>query len=200
MITEADIPIMLSPETDLERHILTMPDIIEGLMWGEPRFGHPEGKVVYHVREIYANIDNLTPTPSPEDRIKLRIIALLHDTFKFREDKSTPRDYSKHHSVLARKFAETYIHEITDLKILNIIEHHDEAYYCWRLDTRLDKQVYSNERLDLLLDAVKDCTDMYYTFFLCDTSTGDKTQAPLKWFRKTVLGTPDVHIKYHLKP
>lgn len=199
MFTEQDIPVLLSPETDLERLILTMPEIIEGLMWGVPRFGHPEGKVVYHVREIYDNIDNLSPAPTPENRIKLRIITLLHDTFKFREDKSIPRDYTKYHALLARKFAEANIPEITDLNILNIIEQHDEAYYCWRLHTSLNNQSLSDEKLNILLDKIKDCPDMYFTFFLCDTSTGDKTQAPLKWYRKTVLDTPEVFIKYHLK-
>ena len=113
-MTLEDIPKILCPETDLERRILTMPEILQGLMWGEPRYGHPEGKVVFHVREIYFNIDNLTPAPTSEDRIKLRTIALLHDTFKFREDRSTPRDYTKYHAVLARQFAEANIPEITE--------------------------------------------------------------------------------------
>lgn len=199
-MTLEDIPKILCPETDLERRILTMPEILQGLIWGEPRYGHPEGKVVFHVREIYFNIDNLTPAPTSEDRIKLRTIALLHDTFKFREDRSTPRDYTKYHAVLARQFAEANIPEITDQNMLTVIEQHDEAYYCWRLHTSLNNQALSDTRLNVLLDKVKGYAPLYFSFFLCDTSTGDKTQAPLKWFRKTVTDTPEIFIKGHERP
>lgn len=199
-MTLEDIPKLLSPETDLERRIITMPEIVQGLMWGEPRYGHPEGKVVFHVREIYFNIDNLSPTPTAEERIKLRIITLLHDTFKFREDRSTPRDYTKYHAVLARQFAEAYIPEITDKSMFDIIEQHDEAYYCWRLHTSLNNQTLCDSRFNTLLNKLKDCLPMYFSFFLCDTSTGDKTQAPLRWFRKTVIDTPEIFIKEHQRP
>ena len=32
------------------------------------------------------------------------------------------------------------------------------------------------------------CLQLYYLFFKCDTQTGDKTQAPLKWFEREVPG------------
>ncbi|MBK7336144.1 MAG: hypothetical protein IPJ00_08225 [Saprospirales bacterium] len=59
-----------------------------------------------HVREIMDNIDRLDIDPAI--RLKLRLIALVHDTFKNVEDKSIPRDRSRHHAVLARKFLEDY--------------------------------------------------------------------------------------------
>jgi hypothetical protein len=38
------------------------------------------------------------------------------------------------------------------------------------------------------------CRQMYYLFFKCDTQTGDKTQAPLKWFEQNVSGIDIVPI------
>jgi len=37
------------PETDLERQVVTEPELLEGLAWGQPRAGHPEGAVGTHV-------------------------------------------------------------------------------------------------------------------------------------------------------
>ena len=82
-MTLEDIPKILCPETDLERRILTMPEILQGLMWGEPRYGHPEGKVVFHVREIYFNIDNLTPAPTSESNC----VPLLYCTTLLNSEK-----------------------------------------------------------------------------------------------------------------
>ena len=96
---------LLRPETDLERLLLSMPEFQEGLFWGEPRFGHPEGNVVFHVREVLDNIERL-PKRFLEHRESLRVIAFVHDTFKFREDKSQPRDWTRHHGILARQFLE----------------------------------------------------------------------------------------------
>jgi len=33
------------PETELERRIARDPELLEGLAWGKPRTGHPEGTV-----------------------------------------------------------------------------------------------------------------------------------------------------------
>ncbi len=177
-ITDQYIQDLLKPETNLERLLLQHPAFREGLLWGEPRYGHPEGKVLYHVPEIFANINRLDPL-SKNDRQQLRLITLLHDTFKYVEDKSYPRDWSRHHGILARQFAEDFI---SDKNILDIIELHDEAYYCWRLEVLDDEPEQAAARLKLLLDRVRPCLQLYYNFFKCDTATGDKTQAPVKWF------------------
>ena len=174
---------ILQPETDLERFLIGLPEIQAGLLWGEPRYGHPEGKVVYHIAEIYKNIDRLTPPLSIKAREQIRIITLLHDTFKYLEDKSYPRDWSKHHAKLARLFAEKYISSKTELEI---IELHDEAYYCWRLEVLEDEPEQAVLRFRQLLERLKGRLQLFYIFFKCDTATGDKTQAPVKWFEKKV--------------
>jgi len=172
---------LLKPETDLEKQILNDLDFKKGLFWGKPRYGHPEGKIIYHIAEVLKNIDQLQV--NSHTRQQLRLVAFIHDTFKNVEDQNRPRDWSKHHSMIARKFAERYIE---DEVVLNIIEHHDEAFYSWR-----SKYVFKNEkkgekRMQKLIDNISDSIQTFYLFFKCDTQTGDKNQKPIKWFEETV--------------
>lgn len=178
-----DMAAFLRLETAEERQFIDNPAFVEGLAWGVPRFGHPEGEVYKHVREVMDNIDKLVITPLARSR--LRIIALAHDTFKNIEDKSYPRDWSKHHGVYARRFLERYTN---DPAVLDITELHDEAYYAWRHQYLYHEPQAGQERLQRLLDAIGPHRQLYYLFFKCDTQTGDKNQAPLKWFEKEISG------------
>lgn len=179
-----EIEELLKPESELESRIVDHPDFVRGLMWGKPRYGHPEGKVLYHIREVLDNVDKIDATP--EVRKKLRLTTLIHDTFKYVEDKSTsPRDWSKHHAVYARKFAEAFIN---DEGLLDLIELHDEAYYCWRMTYQYGKKEEGTKRLERLLVKINGNLQLYYLFFKCDTRTGDKNQAPLDWFENTIPG------------
>lgn len=183
---------LLRPETALEKLLINTPEFHHGLLWGEPRFGHPEGKVAYHIREVFENIDRI-PNISRFDRGRLRLIALIHDTFKFAEDRSRPRDWSKHHGILARQFFE---HFTDDQLMLDIIETHDDAYYAW-LGTRHEQFMLENSHksIDFLLERIGPNLQLYYLFFKCDTQTGDKTQAPLVWFESHVTGIEVVRIR-----
>jgi hypothetical protein len=178
-LNETIVRSLLKPETELEAAFLEDKAFYDGLLWGEPRFGHPEGQVVFHIPDILENIDQL---PIDADmRRKLRLIAFAHDTFKYIEDKSTPRDWSKHHGVYARRFLERHT---TELDVLEVTELHDEAYYCWRLYTQMHEDARGNERLNELLWRLGDFLQLFYLFFKCDTRTGDKVQTPVKWFEK----------------
>lgn len=168
---------LLKPETDFEQLLLLLPEFNAGLNWGEPRFGHPEGKVAYHVREVLDNIDRI-PKLSDHQRRQMRIVALAHDTFKYTEDRSTPRNWYKHHGSIARRFMEQYTH---DPVVLDLIECHDDAYYAW-LNMRRNDDNLRHKTLDYLFGRVGYCIELYYLFFKCDTQTGDKTQAPVRWF------------------
>ena len=170
---------LLAPETPLERFLLQQPAVLNGMGWGVPRFGHPEGAVWRHVREVLANIE-LLPQLSSVDRRDLRLVTYLHDTFKYAEDKTEPRDWTKHHGILARNFAKPYIRK---RRVLELIEWHDEAYYCWRLDALHGRPSLARQRLDALLTLFGDDFDLFYRFFVCDTRTGDKNQAPVLWLR-----------------
>jgi hypothetical protein len=184
LFTDTEMLSILKVETDFERQLALAADVRQGLLWGEPRYGHPEGMVLYHIPEIFSNIDRLTPPLSKIDRERLRIITLLHDAFKYREDKSQPRDWSKHHGILARQFAEKWT---DDRSILDVLELHDEAYYCWRLEVLEEDLPTASQRFEMLFDRVGYCMQLFYAFFKCDTATGDKTQAPVKWFEKKGL-------------
>lgn len=172
---------LIQPETALEKIILQDKSFQEGLFWGKPRRGHPEGKVIFHIREVLGNVEKVV-----EDdvmRQQLRLITIIHDTFKFQQDTSYPRDWDKHHALLARNFAERFIDDDT---ILDIIELHDEAYYCWRWENRYFRPEIAKRRKQNLLDRIgEENMQLYYLFFKCDTQTGDKTQEPVAWFEKT---------------
>lgn len=180
-IDRVDLKEMFQPETVLEQTLLQDPDFRKGLGWGMPRFGHPEGAVYKHIREVLDNVDRLDV--NSEEREKLRLITFVHDTFKNLEDKSYPRDWSKHHGVYARRFIEKYT---DDPVVLKIVELHDEAYYAWRHKHLYHQHREGLERLQNLLDTMGDDIQLYYLFFKVDTQTGDKNQAPLKWFEMVV--------------
>lgn len=178
-----DFETELKPETDLERKLLRQPDFRQGLLWGVPRYGHPEGEIYKHVKEVLSNIDCLDIDAL--DRQRLRLVAYAHDTFKYREDKSTPRDWSKHHSIYARNFLENFT---DDPIVLDITELHDEAYYVWRTMYLYHRPQKGAIRLQSLLDRVEENIQLYYLFFKCDTLTGDKNLAPLRWFEQHIQG------------
>jgi hypothetical protein len=176
---------LLRPETPLEEALLAQPALRRGLLWGEPRFGHPEGKVGIHVREVLDNVERI-PDLSPELRTQLRLVAFVHDAFKYQEDRSRPRDWSKHHGMLARRFMELYT---DDSVVLDLLETHDDAYYAWlSVKNEQFRAEHPSKSLENLLDKMGYCLQKYYLFFKCDTQTGDKTQGSIKWFEKTVPG------------
>lgn len=176
MSHSVDLVAELQPETKLERLLLDQPLVQEGMLWGVPRYGHPEGEVYKHVKEVLANIDLLSI--STKDREYLRLITLIHDTFKFQEDKSRPRNWQRHHAVLARDFMRDFT---TDQLLLNLIQYHDEAYYIWRDTAIYKEQERADTRMERLLTKIMGRNQLYYLFFKCDSQTGDKNPAPVKW-------------------
>ncbi len=172
---------LLPPENAAEAELLRDCTFQKGLMWGVPRFGHPEGEIYKHILEVLANIDQLPI--SKEWRQKLRLIALVHDTFKHLEVRSIPRDWSKHHGMIARGYLEKFT---DDEAVLDIVELHDEAFYAWRCIFVYQLPKEGENRLRRLLHRMGDNIQLYYLFFKCDTETGDKVQAPLRWFEDVV--------------
>ena len=85
---------LLKPETDPEHKLIHDPEFREGLFWGQPRYGHPEGKVIFHIAEVLKNIDKLDIDKCT--RRQLREVAFLHDTFKHIEDMNRPISWSIH--------------------------------------------------------------------------------------------------------
>ncbi len=164
-------------ETDLERKIAADSAWQQGVVWGQPRTGHLEGPIQFHIADVLANIDSQCPTP--EERRKLRLIALVHDTFKYRVNELKPKMGTNHHAYIARKFAENYI---DDSMLLDIIELHDEAYNSWRLGAYKGRWQHAEERVDNLLKRIGPALPLYVRFFLADSQTDSKDRAPIVWF------------------
>ncbi len=181
---EVIIAELIRMETDLEKAIVADPEFREGLFWGKPRYGHPEGEVIYHIREVLDNVDRIKNI-SPATREKLRLITILHDTFKYKEHESRKikgRTPDNHHAVFAANFAKKYL---DDDNLIQLIKLHDEAYYAWQLH-KAHRHLECQTRLDKLFDALDDNLQLFYLFFKCDTKTGDKNQEPLHWFESNV--------------
>ncbi len=176
-----DFEKLIQPETPLEAELLALPDFQVGYNWGLPRFGHPEGKVGIHVKEVLENIDKLSV--DKDTRQRLRLIALSHDTLKCQENKAFNGGLYKHHGLLARELMENYCDDET---LLDIIELHDEAFYIWRTATLEGRKEAANIRLGQLMERIGGQMGLYFQFFKCDTQTGDKMQAPLYWFEKII--------------
>ncbi len=172
----------LQPETALERLLLKQPEFVKGLLWGVPRYGHPEGEVFKHVQEVLQNIERI-PELEQKDRCRLRLAAFVHDTFKYLEDKNRPRDWSRHHSVIARQFLERFT---KDQVLLELVELHDEAYYSWCNFYLYQNPNQGEMRLEHLRHRMRGHMQLFYLFFMCDTLTGDKNPAPVRWFEKAV--------------
>ncbi|MEM9929399.1 MAG: hypothetical protein AAF840_06255 [Bacteroidota bacterium] len=183
VLSPTELKQVLQPETPLEASFLEDAEFCRGLQWGVPRYGHPEGTIMAHILEVNENIDRLPI--SQETRSKLRIVSWVHDTFKHIEDRSSPRDYTKHHSVYARKFLERFI---DDELLLNVVETHDDAYYAWRLKFLYNRPQDAAQRIQSVRQSVGNYWQLFYLFFKCDTSTGDKNPAPLIWFEETMEG------------
>jgi hypothetical protein len=166
-------------ETELEKRIAADPEWQEGIDWGKPRTGHLEGPVKYHIADVLANIDRQCPTE--EERRALRLVALIHDAFKYRVDESRPKIGNNHHAHIARKFAERYIH---DPVLLDLIELHDEAYNSWRLGAHRNRWHHAEERLDNLLQKIGPALPLYVRFFHADSETDSKDPAPIAWFEQ----------------
>jgi hypothetical protein len=169
----------IDAEREIERHILADSRWVRGAAWGSPRPGHPEGVVRLHIAEVLANIDALDL--DAEDRRKLRIVALVHDTFKSEVDRASPRTGDNHHALIARRFAGRYTN---DLDILEITELHDEAYYAWRSGARRGDWKRARRRAQRLIERLGSRLGLYLAFFRADNAAGDKQAEPLRWFEE----------------
>lgn len=182
-IDQQTIQKALQPESDLERFIMSQPEWIKGTLWGTPRPGHPEGTVLFHLMEVLENVDKAPLDRST--RASLRLITLIHDSFKHLEETERPRtDWKLHHAYIAAAFSRTIG---MDNAISEVIELHDEAFYCWKTYVFGNHKQAIN-RLDNLMDRLGKNVQLYYLFFKCDTKTGNKFQDSLEWFEKNAKG------------
>jgi HD domain len=165
-----------TPENDLERAVTRDPDLLEGLAWGEPRYGHPEGAVARHVSALLDQIERRGETG--ERRTRLRFAALVHDSMKYKVRDWLPRTAENHHAMRARRFAERYT---DDERLLSTIELHDRPYAIWRRmrrKGRLDDRAFED-----MMARITD-PELFLAFVEIDGSTEGKNPEPIRWFRE----------------
>jgi hypothetical protein len=165
-----------TPETDLERALIADPELREGLAWGRPRRGHPEGTVGSHVADLLATIERWGE--AGERRAELRLLALLHDSMKYRVRDWLPKTGENHHAMRARRFAERYL---DDERLLAVIEHHDRPYALWRRKRRTGRL---NERaFSRMIERIPD-RGLLVRFVELDGSTEGKNPEPIAWLKR----------------
>lgn len=186
-----DFQQLLQPVSEIEKQLLEVEAFKFGLNWGIPRFGHPEGKVGFHIAEVLANIQQVVPKSLTYDR--LRLTAFVHDTFKYKEEISKQAGNKINHGLIARRFMEAYI---DDVATLDLIELHDEIYFAWRHEALQGNAAKANTRLEALISRIgKEHFMLHYLFFRCDTMTGDKIQAPKLWIEQKIAGMQLPHLQ-----
>ena len=154
------------------------PLLLEGLAWGEPRAGHPEGSVAAHVEDL---LEMLGEWDEPaERRWRLRFIALVHDAFKGDVIEMLPKVSRNHHADRARRFAERYT---DDDAILCAIQHHDRPYALWRKMKRRGKP--DERTFDKMVDELPDIP-LFVRFVELDGSTEGKNGEPIRWLRAEI--------------
>ena len=162
-------------ENELERRITSDPALLAGLAWGEPRAGHPEGAVGTHVGHLLETIDRAGERG--ERRSLLRLIVLVHDSFKSQVRERLPRVGENHHAMRARRFMEGFT---DDERILSTVEFHDRPYALWR---KMQRRGRLDERgFRRMMKRVAD-PELFLRFVELDGSTEGKRPEPIDWFR-----------------
>jgi hypothetical protein len=167
------------PETELERRVSAEPELLEGLAWGEPRAGHPEGAVGIHVSHLLEALDR--SGEAGERRELLRVMALVHDSFKYQVRERLPRVGENHHAMRARRFAERFT---DDERVLAAIHFHDRPYALWR---KLQRRGKLDERaFQRMIRSIPD-PELFLRFVQLDGSTEGKRPEPIDWFRDELV-------------
>jgi len=163
------------PEGPLESALVRDPQLLDGLAWGKPRKAHPEGRIGNHVADLLREIDAAGETG--ERRALLRVVALLHDSFKGEVTKWLPRSGENHHAMRARRFAERFT---DDERLLATIELHDRPYSIWRKMRR--RRRLDGDALEEMLDRLPD-HELFLRFVEVDGASEAKDPEPIRWFR-----------------
>jgi len=156
------------------------PRYLKNIEYGKPRSGHPEGQVKFHIAELEANLEKLTPRISDEQYWKLKFLIYVHDSFKAEAVPDSPILSPNSHASLARKFAAEFTE---DEDLLSMIQFHDVNFALWKQYAATGS--YDMERLKSLLSTIKDW-DLFLLFIMLDGSTQGKDPKKVRWFVQEV--------------
>jgi hypothetical protein len=177
-----DLPFEL--ETDLERRIAADPDWREGVEWGKARRGHPEGAVKHHIAHVLENVER--EATSPEERRRLRLAALVHDTFKYRAPEGSARVGSEgHHGTNAACFLERFV---DDGELVTVVRWHDEAFAAWMVLASRGDRRRAEQRVRALVKRLGATLPFYLSFFRADNATEGKSPKSVAWFESVARG------------
>jgi HD domain-containing protein len=155
--------------------VLEDPVLQEGLAWGKPRRGHPEGTVGAHVADLLETIERWGETG--KRREELRFLALVHDSLKYKVRDWLPHTGENHHAARARRFAEAYT---DDERLLAAIEQHDRPYSLWRKARRKGRT--DDHAITEMIERIPD-VDLFLRFVELDGSTEGKNHEPIRWLK-----------------
>src|SRR5262249_21131113 len=96
----------IEPQNEVEKKTVAHPTWVEGAHFGKIRKGHPEGQIIYHILEVLDNVKKWH-----ENDPELRLLALLHDTFKHLVNPNQSKYGENHHGKHARDFASQFIQD-----------------------------------------------------------------------------------------
>jgi hypothetical protein len=157
--------------------------------YGEPRSGHPEGKIKLHIAELEENLENFRSKGISEEQYwKLKFLIHVHDTFKAEATANSPILNPNSHASLAKAFASQFT---TDEDLLNMIQLHDVNYALWLQFDRTGS--YDLQRFNDLLDTIQDW-ELFLMFLIIDGSTKGKERSKLIWFLQEVAKYKDTKV------
>ena len=169
---------------DILAKIMSDTRYLKNIEYGEPRAGHPEGKVKNHVAELEENLEKLMARHvgeiSEHQYWKLKFLIHVHDTFKADATSNSPILNPNSHASLARKFAAEFV---DDEDLLNMLQLHDVNYALWLQFDRTGSHDVS--RLEHLLETIRDW-ELFLMFLIIDGSTKGKERSKLIWFIQEV--------------
>ncbi len=161
---------------DIVTRVIADARYLKNIEYGEPRSGHPEGKVKYHLADLDANLEKLAPRISDEQYWKLKFLIHVHDTFKAEAIPDSRIESPNSHASLARKFASEFTEEAD---LLSMIQFHDVDFALWK--QYLYTGSYNSERLLKLLDTIQDL-NLFLMFLIIDGCTLGKDRNMIRWF------------------
>ena len=166
---------------DIVERVIADPRYQKNIEYGEPRPGHPEGKVKYHIAELEQNLEKLVSRGVTQEQYwKLKFLIHVHDTFKAEATPDVPIRHPNSHASLAKKFAKEFT---ADEDLLNMIQLHDVNFALWKQFSATGS--YDQERFMNLLNTIRDW-DLFLMFLITDGSTSGKERSKLIWFMKEV--------------
>lgn len=169
--------------------IIADPRYLKNIEYGEPRSGHPEGKVKYHILALEENLEKLSSHGISEEQYwKLKFLIHVHDTFKADASPDAPIVSPNSHASLAKKFASEFI---DDEDVLNIVQYHDVNFALWKEYSATGS--YDLQRFENLLETIRDW-NLFLMFIIIDGSTPGKDPYKIRWFFNEVRKHKDTYV------